>query len=87
MGWYGGNSDYKTGIDIGESAANKVKNIYDMAGNVKEWTLEYTSISSAPCTVRGGSYDNYGFNNAASIHGRCIKNEANIRYGFRVVLY
>ena len=46
MGWYfgvSGNSYQKTGIDlIGENGVikNKVKNIYDMAGNVAEWTME-----------------------------------------------
>ena len=30
--------------------------IYDLAGNVEEWTLEYTSTSSDPCVKRGGSY-------------------------------
>ena len=30
--------------------------IYDLAGNVEEWTLEYTSTSSDPCVQRGGSF-------------------------------
>ena len=35
------------------------KNIYDMAGNVVEWTMEKTTISSTYRVRRGGSYD-YG---------------------------
>ena len=34
--------------------------IYDLAGNVEEWTLEYTSTSSAPCVQRGGSFSMAG---------------------------
>lgn len=45
MGWYSGNYqngniEHKTGIDVDSNASNKVKNIYDMAGNVWEWTYE-----------------------------------------------
>ena len=34
--------------------------IYDLAGNVEEWTLEYTSTSSDPCVQRGGSFSTAG---------------------------
>ena len=35
----------------------KANNIYDLAGNVEEWTSEnYTADSSRPCVYRGGSY-------------------------------
>ena len=34
--------------------------IYDLAGNVEEWTLEYTSTSSDPCVQRGGSFSMAG---------------------------
>ena len=32
------------------------KGIYDMGGNVGEWTTEVLSYEDVPCTVRGGSY-------------------------------
>ena len=35
-----------------------VCNIYDMGGNVWEWTTESTSSTSYPCTKRGGSVNN-----------------------------
>ena len=43
-------------------ASNKFskQNIYDLAGNNWEWTLEYTSNTSEPCAKRGGGFDNYG---------------------------
>jgi len=44
-GWYVQNYKTKnpnhiTGVDVDDEASNKVKNIYDMAGNVREWTME-----------------------------------------------
>ena len=31
------------------------QNIFDLAGNVWEWTLENSNVSSQPCVIRGGS--------------------------------
>ena len=36
--------------------------IYDFAGNVSEWTLEYTSSTGFPCASRGGVYNGSGSN-------------------------
>jgi len=50
-GWHNdncasGNRNHIVGLDVDSQASNKVKNIYDMAGNVQEWTMEsYSSIS------------------------------------------
>lgn len=33
------------------------QNIFDLAGNVWEWTLENSNIGSQPCVIRGGSYE------------------------------
>ena len=41
-------------VTTGTSETNKVMNIYDIAGNVYEWTLEKTSNTSNPCANRGG---------------------------------
>ena len=43
-------------VTTGTSETNKVMNIYDIAGNVWEWTMENNSDTGAPCTSRGGSY-------------------------------
>ena len=43
-------------VTTGTSETNKVMNIYDIAGNVWEWTLEKTSNVSTPCAVRGGHF-------------------------------
>ena len=61
--------------------------IYDIAGNVSEWTLEYTSNSYYPCANRGGVYSNNGDvypaadrdNGTTTFYGTII--------GFRVSLF
>ena len=45
-------------LTTGASDACQKMNIYDLAGNVSEWTLEYTADTFTPCATRGG---NYGF--------------------------
>ena len=61
--------------------------IYDLAGNVWEWTLEYTSQTSAPCAIRGGLYYNTGSDFPASYRIYTITTSANSNSGFRCVLY
>ena len=44
-------------LTTGATNINSTLNIYDLAGNVWEWTLEqYTSDSYGPCAMRGGGY-------------------------------
>ena len=66
MGWYdgvSGNSEHKTGIDL-NGGKNQVKKVYDLAGNVYEWTMEscYTSHRA----LRGGYYSYSVSNDPAS---------------------
>lgn len=61
------------------------KNIYDVAGNVYEWTMEaYDSYSRV---VRGGSYYNSGSNDPASLRDRYNPDDSFSSIGFRVALY
>ena len=66
MGWYSevsGNSEHKTGIDL-NGGKNQVKKIYDLAGNVYEWTME--SYDTFYRVDRGGDYYRTGSNEPGS---------------------
>ena len=71
-------------IPTGQTTA--VNNIYDMGGNVGEWTTESYSNTSNPYTHRGGSYfDKFadypaGYRILSSVY-------ANDGFGFRCTLY
>ena len=53
---YSGKIFTNTELTTGATERNKAKNIYDLAGNVWEWTLENSGYSSAPCRSRGGDF-------------------------------
>ena len=55
-----------TRIPAGSAEYTKTNNIYDMAGNVWEWTTEAYSTLRRVC--RGGSYGNYGYNYPMAYH-------------------
>ena len=61
--------------------------IYDLAGNVFEWTLEYTSLTNGPCARRGGGYTSTGSSSPASDRIYYVTTSAFSNYGFRCVLY
>ena len=74
-------------VTTGTSEKNKVMNIYDIAGNVIEWTLEKTSNTTYPCPSRGGNYDYTGSRNPAA-YRRSVGTDSSFKYiGFRVSLF
>ncbi len=74
-------------LTTGAVDRNCLMNIYDIAGNVWEWTLEYTSFSSNPCALRGGYYYNTGSYHPASVRGGGSTTDSIYGYGFRLSLY
>ena len=83
-------SSYENGILLttGGTEQSKVMNIYDIAGNVGEWTLEKTFDTNSPCAFRGGSCDDAGSINPAA--SRNIIFSTDFSYsdiGFRVSLF
>ena len=86
-------SDTMVLLSTGASDDFSKQGIYDLAGNVIEFTLEHANlisraISESPCAIRGGDYNYNGFFNPAAANR--FKNPTfsfNINLGFRVVLY
>ena len=71
-------------ISTGGTKRNSILNIYDFAGNMAEWTLEYTDNSNNPYGVRGNSYVSNG---SAGFRGGTPIGVNSESYGFRAVLY
>ena len=74
-------------VTTGTSEKNKVMNIYDIAGNVEEWTLEKTSRDSSPCAARGGFYYIIGSYGPAANRFDYTKTNPNGNIGFRLSLW
>ncbi len=74
-------------IQGGSNVTNNVLNIYDVAGNVLEWTLEKSSDSSFPSVDRGGLYFNGDSNGPAGNRSYCRSRDSYDYRGFRSVLY
>ena len=72
-------------IATGSIEAYAVNDIYDMAGNVSDWTIEanYTSYR----VPRGGCCDSYGSDYPASNRDNYSPRYSGDNYGFRVALY
>ena len=80
-------SDNGNGILLttGASDQNNTMNIYDIAGNVREWTLESYS-DSLPCVNRGGGFSNTSSFSTSYRNGRSVSNNDE-SIGFRICLY
>ena len=74
-------------LTTGGTEQSKVMNIYDIAGNVREWTLEKTSNTDNPCACRGGNFGGAGSAGRASYRSyRSIDSRGN-SIGFRVSIF
>ena len=74
-------------VTTGTSEKNKVMNIYDVAGNVYEWTLELTSLTYLPCAVRGGFFYDTGSYYPAAYRSHNSTGLSDYHIGFRVSLF
>ena len=81
-------SSYVNGILLttGATEATNLQNIYDIAGNVLEWTLEFHN-TSIPCVNRGGDYSSHGSVNPANYRYDLTTSEYLGHLGFRVGLW
>lgn len=70
-------------LTTGATSRNCILNIYDLAGNLAEFTLE-KSDSTSQCVIRGGSFELYS---SASSRNNTPSEFCDYNYGFRVALY
>ena len=73
-------------LTTGATEATNLQNIYDIAGNVLEWTLEFHN-TSIPCVNRGGDYSSHGSVNPANYRYDLTTSEYLGHLGFRVGLW
>ena len=75
-------------LTTGANASENCKmNIYDIAGNQYEFTLEKGTLAFAPCTLRGGNYNSLGSFIPASIRDSYYTTDSDSKNSFRSALY
>ena len=72
-------------LTTGADESFSLMNIYDIAGNVWEWTLE--SFGADNCVFRGGSGHNTGLYGPAKDHGNVVNSYSFYTLGFRIGLW
>ena len=87
---YQKNTNLKVLLTTGATRRNSVLNIYDLAGNLWEWTLEKANDENYPCTVRGGNFNDEGSTYGPSVYrgnDNCNSEYVSSSVGFRVAIY
>ncbi len=79
------NEGSSTRIPTGSAEYTKANNIYDLAGNVRDWTME--AYSTFFRVYRGGSYYDYGYDIPADLRYGNSPSYSNYYYGCRSALY
>ena len=74
-------------LTTGADKRNSKQNIYDLAGNVCEWTLEKTTNTDKPCNYRGGYHSSSGTDRPVAVRGTLSMSYNNSDIGFRFSLY
>ena len=75
-------------LSTGANSTFGKQNILDLAGNVWEWTLENSNISSQPCVIRGGSYESSA-SSELSVNSRSNNTTTQTYWsiGFRITIF
>lgn len=85
---YNKNESESTLLTTGTIVGFAKQNIFDLAGNVWEWTLENSNLVSQPCVIRGGSYESNASSDI-SVNSRSnnISSQSYWSIGFRVTIF
>lgn len=79
------NEGSSTRIPTGSAEYTKANNIYDLVGNVRDWTMETNSTIYR--VYRGGIYDSYGYSYPADLRYSNSPTVSYSSYGCRSALY
>jgi archaellum component FlaF (FlaF/FlaG flagellin family) len=79
------NENSSTRIPTGSAEYTKANNIYDLAGNVRDWTME--AYSTYIRVSRGGNYNYVGDYNPAGYRDNDFPTSSSSSYGCRSALY
>ncbi len=79
------NEGSSTRIPTGSAEYTKANNIYDLAGNVRDWTME--ALSTGSRVYRGGYYGYNGVSYPADVRDNDVPTYSNVGYGCRSALY
>ncbi len=74
-------------LTTGVTERNSVLGIYDLAGNVLEWTLEKPTSTSNPCVIRGGAFNGIGSSTTSTYRTGSNATIASHDRGLRVALW
>jgi hypothetical protein len=74
-------------LTTGATDRNSVLGIYDLAGNVWEWTLEYSTGANGPCASRSGDYIHDGSYGHASRRNTSSITASFVNNGLRSALW
>ncbi len=74
-------------LTTGATERNSVLNIYDLAGNGWEWTLERSTSNRLPSVYRGGYYIHGGFDNPVASRDTYGTSNNSMSVSFRTALW
>lgn len=78
-------ADRRSILSTGASNTTQKMNIYDFAGNMKEWTLEHAT--ERDCSARSGCFTNFGDYRPAAVRMNAQITQTGYDYAFRVTFY